>query len=426
MGDQERVPGGMARSGEGLASRAGEGAEVAPGPSPAPRAPFLVHEARRSRLAREYLAPRHVLWPGNGCQLLRDGVEAFPSMLDAINAARRYVRLETYMFIDDAVGELFARALAAAARRGVEVTVLYDALGSWTTSRAFFERLRAEGVDIRPFKPLSLRGLSSMMRRNHRKLLIVDGEVGFVGGINVAAKWAPVGQGEGWRDDVLRVEGPAVVQLERCFTASWWIAVQRRLHRLRELLHRRRAARQLGARGSTSLVVLSTRRTIYRAYLHAIERAKRSVLIAAAYFVPDRRMVEALRAAAERGVEVALLLNGKSDHPWLHYVTRAFYDRLLEKGVRIYEWCHGTLHAKTAVVDGAWGTVGSFNLERMSFLFNYEVNVAFADPALGAALEASFRNDCRMCSPIEVARWRRRPLWQRVLERTLYLFRKII
>jgi cardiolipin synthase len=352
-------------------------------------------------------------------------LEAYPSMLEAIGSAKRYVRLETYMFIDDAVGELFGQALAEAARRGVEVTVLYDALGSWSSRYSFFQRLRAQGVDIRPFKPFSLRGLSHMIRRDHRKLLIVDGEVAFTGGINVAMKWAPRGQGEGWRDDVVRVEGPAVYALERCFTASWRMQVQRRLTRLKELLQRRKA-RRLSPRGDVSLAVLSTRRGIYRAYLHAIQRARRSVLIVAAYFVPDRRLVEALRAASARGVEVCLVLNGRSDHPWLHWATRAFYDRLLGAGVTLYEWCQGTLHAKTAVVDGVWGTVGSFNLERMSFLLNYEVNIAFADRRLGAALEASFRRDCQQCSPIDPVRWRQRPLWQRVLERTLFLFRKII
>jgi len=417
MADQEHVPGGR------TAQVARE--EARPTPAQQARLPFLVHEQGMTRLAREYLPRKHVLWPGNRCLLLRDGVEAFPSMLDAIRAAKRYVRLETYMFIEDVVGEVFAAALMDAAKRGVEVKVLYDALGSWTTRRAFFQRMREAGVDIRPFKPFSFNGFLSLIRRDHRKLLIVDGEVAFLGGINVAAKWAPVGQGEGWRDDVLRVEGPVVHQLERCFTASWIIGVRRRITRLRELLQRRKA-RQLTARGDSNLVVLSTRRTIYRAYLHAIQKARKSVLIAAAYFVPDRRMVEALRHAAARGVEVVLILNGKSDHPWMHYLTRAFYDRLMEQGVLIYEWCHGTLHAKTAVVDGIWGTVGSFNLERMSFLFNYEVNVAFADPRLGGALEASFRKDCQMCSPIDPEKWSRRPLWHRVLERTLYLFRKVI
>lgn len=389
------------------------------------RGPFLAHDQGQLELAREYLPPRATLWPGNRCALLRDGIEAFPAMLDAIRAAQHYVRLETYMFVDDAVGGLFAEALSSAAERGIEVTVLYDWLGSWKTSRAFFRAMRARGVNVRAFKPFAFRAVSALIRRNHRKVLVIDGELAFVGGINIAAKWAPVGQGEGWRDDVLRIEGPAVRELERCFSVSWRLQVARRLSLLKQRL--RRHGREVpAARGELNLAVLSKRRAIYRAYLHAIERARRSVLIAAAYFVPDRRMIDALCDAAGRGVEVRLLLNGKSDHPWLQFATRAFYDRLLAAGATLYEWCHGTLHAKTAVVDGVWGTVGSFNLERMSFAFNYELNVAFADERLGGALEQSFRRDAAMCKPIDPARWRRRSLWRRALERLLFVFRRLI
>jgi cardiolipin synthase len=380
-------------------------------------------------LARYYLPRSHSILQGNSCQLLRDGVEAYPAMLEAIRSARRYVRLETYMFITDAVGELFGQALAEAAERGVHVKVLYDAMGSWTSRRGFFEALRQRGVDIRPFKPLSLsRGLNYLLRRDHRKILVVDGEVAFVGGVNISAHWAPVGQkGAGWRDDVLRIEGPAVHELERRFLATWRMAFQEGLERMRHGLYPLRRLRRRGLpKGPVCLAVLSSRRSIHRAYLNAISRARRSVLIAAAYFVPDRRMVAALREAAQRGVEVNLLLNARSDHPFLEFCTRAFYEKLLSAGVRIFEWQRGVLHAKTAVVDGVWGTIGSFNLERMSLAFNHEVNAAFADPQLGRALEDSFRNDCGSCREVKLEEFRRRPVWQKIAERILYFFRKIL
>lgn len=392
---------------------------------PAPvRGPFLAHEAKKLQRARTYIPHQHVLWPGNSCRLLKDGVEAFPAMIDAIRSAKRYVRLETYMFFDDAVGQVFAKALVDAVARGVEVTVLYDALGSWTVRKSFYGELRAQGVDVRAFKPLSLKGLASMIRRDHRKLLVVDGQVAFTGGINVAANWAPVGHGGGWRDDVLRIEGPVVHQLERCFTATWRAHFRRRLWHLRELLERRRHARVLQAKGDVPIAVLSTRRTIHRAYLHAIGHAKKNVLLVAGYFVPDRKIVEALCQAGRRGVEVALVLAGASDHPWLKYATQAYYDRLLAAGITIYEWCHGVLHAKTAVVDGFWGTMGSFNLERTSLRLNYETNVVFADAALGQALEESFRKDAQICSAIDPVRWAQRPLWRRIVERVLFAFRR--
>ena len=384
---------------------------------------------RGEALAVRYLPGRHALLPGNRCQMLHDGAEAFPAMLAAIRGARRTVRLCTYMFYDDAVGRLFGRALVGAARRGVDVQVLYDALGNWRVSGRFYQRLRDAGVDVRPFKPLSLRWLWSYIRRDHRKLLAVDGEVAFVGGLNVAAQWAPAGRhGGGWRDDVLRVEGPAARALERSFRASWRFHFGRRcrrFHRLQALLQKR-ADLRAAARGGVSLAVLSNRRSIHRAYLHAIEGARRSVRIAAAYFVPDRRLVRALQDAAARGVKVELLLNGKSDHPVVQLCARAFYGRLLAAGVQIYEWCSANLHSKTAVVDGVWGTVGSFNLERTSLWLNHEVNVAFADAALGSALDRRFLLDSGRCRRVEPDLWGRRPLWQKVLERVLYRFRRLI
>ena len=403
----------------------GERPERTAGCLPAHEPVWSPHVSKRL-LARYYLPRRHSVLQGNACQLLRDGVEAYPAMLAAIRGARRSIHLETYMFITDAVGELFGEALAEAAERGVHVKVLYDALGSWTSRRSFFEALRARGVDIRPFKPFSSlnRGLRHLLRRDHRKILAVDGEVAFIGGVNISAHWAPEGEGGAWRDDVLRVEGPAVYELERRFVATWRMAFQDRFDRIRHRLYRLRRPGPM--RGGVCLTVLSSRRSIHRAYLHAIARARRSVLIAAAYFVPDRRMVAVLREAAARGVEVHLLLNRRSDHPFLEFATRAFYERLLSAGVRIFEWQRGVLHAKTAVVDGVWGTIGSFNLERMSLLFNHEVNAVFADPRLGQAVEQSFRTDCGSCREVSLAEFRRRPFWSKLLERIAYFFRKVL
>lgn len=375
-----------------------------------------------------YLSPRRrrLRVPGNDLKLLRDGVEAFPEMLDAIRAARRRVRLEVYMFIDDAVGELFGRALVEAAARGVQVNVLYDWLGSIGARRSFFARLRREGVDVRPFKPLSIaRGIGAMIRRNHRKILVVDGEIAFVGGINLAAQWAPRGHGGGWRDDVIRVEGPVAMTLERLFSASWRMEARKRLYRLRR---RRPGFRSLPARrrGDVNALVLSSRRAIHRAYLRAIHNARSSVMIANAYFLPDRRLLRALRRTARKGVKVKLVLAGKSDHPIVTWAGRALYDRMLRWGVEIFEWYDGVLHSKTAVVDGTWGTVGSFNLEPMSLRFNYEANLVFTDPRWGAALERSFLDDCQKCRRIDPAEWARRPFWHRLVERAAYLLRRLL
>ncbi len=247
----------------------------------------------------------------------------------------------------------------------------------------------------------------------------------FIGGVNIASHWAPRGEGSeggGWRDDVIRIEGPAVTALERRFCATWRMQWKDRLRR------RKAKAAMVGApaKGEVSLAVLSSRRAIHDAYLKAISSARTTVMIAAAYFVPDRKMLTALKAAAGRGVNVALVMAGESDHPAVLYASRAFYARLMKWGVRIYEWHQGVLHAKTAVVDSTWGTIGSFNLERTSLTLNHELNVFFADPQLGKALEDSFLGDCALCQPVDPAAWERRPWWRKLLEGCAYLFRKVL
>lgn len=387
----------------------------------------LVHGTRRVEVARTYVPQGQLFWPGNRCQLLHDGVEAFPAMVEALRGARRYVRLSTYMFFDDWVGRLFAAELSEAAQRGVEVTVTYDALGSFQTPRAFFEKMRRAGVDVRAVRPFELRRWRKFFRRDHRKLLVVDGEVAFIGGMNLAAHWMPEtgSPGAGWRDDVLQIEGPAVKHLERRFHASWRMHFSKRLRRLWELLAARHA-RGVQGPGDLALAVLSSRRSIHRAYLHAIARARSTVYIATAYFVPDLRLLRALEEAARRGVRVELILNARSDHPVMQWVSRAFYERLLSAGVRIFEWGAGVLHAKTAVVDGTWGTLGSFNLDRVSLDMNDEMNVAFADAQLGGELEASFLADRARCCPVALESWRRRSTWARFVEKLLVPLQSVL
>ncbi|MEN9799788.1 MAG: hypothetical protein RL653_3485 [Pseudomonadota bacterium] len=377
--------------------------------------------------AGRYLALKDLgrLVPGNRVALLRDGLDAFPEMLSAIRAARSRVRLETYIFSDDAVGRAFSQALGDAAARGVRVTVLYDAVGSLWTPRAFFRRLRASGVDVHAFRPIGRHtSLRRLIRRDHRKLLVVDSRVAFVGGINIAVQWAPRGvpRGGGWRDDALRIEGPAAAALERRFFASWRVAVRERLRAWRS----KPPLPDGPPAGSLGLAILSSRRAIHRAYLHALEAAERSVLVAAGYFVPDVRVLHALEQAAARGVEVKLLLAGRSDHAVMTWAARGFYRRLLRAGVRVFEWSEGVLHAKTAVVDGRWATVGSFNLEAFSLLYNHEVNVALVEPAFASQVEASLRRDLSACREVTLESLRRRPRWRRALEAATWMLRKLL
>jgi cardiolipin synthase len=343
-------------------------------------------------------------------------------MLSAITHARHHVQLETYMFRQDVMGQRFAQALCDAAQRGVDVYVLYDWMGSFGTPRAFFRRLRQGGVRVKAFRPLAIWRIQKLFHRDHRKLLLVDGHLAFVGGLNIGDFWAPAGQGGNWRDDVLRIEGPAVQALERRFWATW----RSQREKGRPERNRRVPPKAHRERGPTSLVVLSSRRAIHRAYLRALRRAKRSIRIAAAYFVPDRLLMSALIDAASRGVEVSLLMAGRSDLPFMTSASRAFYETLLQAGVRIFEWNSRVLHAKTAVVDGHWGTLGSFNLEKTSLTRNHEVNVFFDEPHLAAALDRNLQGDLQQSREIRLSLWKLRPfyqrLWEKLVSRLIHLF----
>lgn len=368
------------------------------------------------------VVPRYALEPRafvlhNEVRFLRDGEEAYPAMLQAIEEAKRYVHLETFIFADDATGHRFARALAHAADRGVEVTVLYDAMGSWATHRGFFRAMRRRGIKARPFNPVwPWPGLLRLFRRDHRKLLVCDGELAFVGGINISDEWAPRNEGGGhWRDDVMRIEGPAVAPLDGVFRATWRAVVQNVAARL-QLREKSPMPVPCGPRGEHAVAIYAARKAIHKAYVHAIDAAERSVCIASSYFVPDRGMLAAIRRARARGVDVRLILPGLSDHYSVLMAGRAMYGRLLRWGVKIHEWQDRIFHAKTAVVDAVWGTMGSFNLDRWSLHFSHELNAVFSDPVLGERLHQAFLSDQKQCLEITEEVWKGRPRWRRLME----------
>lgn len=342
--------------------------------------------------------------------LLKDGAQAFPAMLDAIAAARSTICLETYILVADRVGGLFADALAERARAGVEVSLLYDDWGSSVT-KAYLESLTSAGVRVLAYHPLHFLGpgrvvFGRLTHRDHRKILVVDGRVGFAGGLNLANAYAasPDG-GQGWRDTHLRMEGPAVVELEALFRRTWRRAGGAPLHADRYAVETQSA-------DSRVLVLSSDRRRgrarIRDAYRVAIRHARRRIWITNAYFVPTPRFVGSLLAAASRGVDVRVIVGGATDVKMVLYATRSLYDALLAGGVKMFEWEGRILHAKTAVVDGHWGTVGSSNLDALSLRWNLEVNAVVRDEAFAGALERMFAEDLASCREISPVRWRRR------------------
>lgn len=364
---------------------------------------------------------------GNSVTLLRDAREAFPAMLAAIRSARRQVLLEMYWFDSDRVGQEFASALAEARARDVEVAVIYDSLGSWEASPAMFDDLRRSGVRVIEFNPVmpwkKRFRLTRLSLRDHRKILVVDGDTGFTGGVNLAEVWLPEDQdGQGWRDDMIRVQGPAVSGLSSIFRRTW----------SREGGGELRGVPQgpSGPLGDQRVRVLGEnyllkRREITRAYLLNIFRAKKSVWITNSYFVPDPSVVRALKRAARRGVDVRVILPAYSDVEIARFASRAMWGGLMAQGVRLFEFHRSILHSKSAVIDGNWSTIGSFNLDYRSLRANLEVNVAVQDVAFGAVMEQSFRQDLEHCREVDPHEFRFRSLGSRLVEFLVYRFRKL-
>lgn len=386
------------------------------------------------RVPLRYRSVRGRFVPGNSVRLLRDGREAFPVMLEAIAQARRQVLLEMYWFDSDAVGRRFAEALVAALGRGVEVAIIYDSVGSIGADRAMFGELEAAGAKLLEFNPVApwrrrfRFSIDRLSRRDHRKILVVDGSVGFTGGINLALQWAPVEEGGGgWRDDMMRIAGPAVNALSHCFHRVW------RRHQLPAIQHLHAEADAAPSEGERLLPVrilgeryFSNRHEIAADYVSRVYAARRRVYITNSYFVPDASIRRGLIRAARRGVDVRVIVPAHSDVEVVKYAGRAQYEKLLRAGVRIYEWQDGMIHSKSAVVDGDWCTTGTFNLDYMSLRYNLEVNASVLDAELGARFERSFCRDLESCREVEFEDVIARSLSDRLVESTFYRLRKFL
>lgn len=383
---------------------------------------------------------------GNRVDLLIDGQATYDAMFAAIAAAQHHVHLETYIIEADDTGNRVADALIGCRRRGVQVRLIYDGYGS-TAERHFWDRFREAGIQLHRFnppEPLRNFNFARYDLRDHRKILVVDGRLGFTGGINFYDAYAvpnrprirsradqpfklPWGQSlsgkVGWRDTHIRIEGPAVPQLQRLFVAHWE-------HLCRVSLPDQELFPSLPAAGTATVSFDvgiggdDAASDIYFTYLERFRRARRKIWITQAYFVPDDALLEALAAAAGRGVDVRIIVPSLTDVVPILFASRHLYGRLLEAGVRIYEYQDAVLHAKTAVVDGRWSTVGSSNLDYLSFIRNHEVNAVVTGREFAEEMERRFLEDLARSREISLADWRARPVTHRVLGSVACRFRE--
>ena len=383
-----------------------------------------------------YCLTPHRMKPGHRLSVLVDGAEAYPAMLAAILGARREVLLETYIFESDATGKRFHHALCDRALAGVSVRLVVDGAGSWNLSGADREALLDAGVHLATFHPVRpWRRRWGWSVRDHRKLLVVDEDVAFTGGLNVGDEYAPrEWGGKGWHDVHVRVHGPVVADLRRSFFDAWRYAspdgVPRRLTHPRPLPAKHppeaivpAAPEGTGRAMSLAIGRFRDRRVIERHLQHAVSLSQTRVFIHSAYFIPNRRWRKTLRRAAMRGVDVRVMVPHHSDVPGIVYASRHTYASLLRGRVRIFEYLPTMLHAKSIVVDGAWCSIGSYNLDQRSLQYNWELVLSIVDDDAAFTLEERFARDLVLCREVDPEQWRRRPFWERLQERIFYYFR---
>ena len=357
-----------------------------------------------------------VLLPGNRVTALENGANIFPAMLAAIHAARKTITFETYIYWSGQVGNRFAEALAERARAGVKVNLILDAVGAGKIDEHAIALMRGAGVDIEKYHALRWYNLDRINNRTHRKLLVVDGRVGFTGGVGIADKWDGDGDTpEHWRDSHFRLEGPAVGEMQATFVDHWLAARG-------VLLNGTDYFPPLAATGDARAQMVRSSvedgaESIHLMYLLSIAAARHNLRLATAYFVPDDRAVEALVAARRRGVDVQILVPGPIiDTEVTRAASRALWGPLLQAGVPIYEFQPTMFHCKVMVVDDVWTSVGSTNFDNRSFRLNDEANLNVLDPTLARHEREVFERDRARAHRITLQDWQRRSRWQRVKE----------
>ena len=345
---------------------------------------------------------------GNQYTVLTNGDQIFPAMLAAVNGARRRISFETYIFNKGSVGEQFTQAFEAAARRGVQVNLVVDAMGSNKIPKEWQERLKAAGVKVGEFGQPKWYALEELNYRTHRKILVVDGRIGFTGGVGLDDQW--LGNAEDkdhWRDTMVRIDGPVVRLMEGAFNENF-------IETLGPVTPVVDPPEQIPASPLDSAMVLRSSPSggsndLKRLYLLAIAAARRTLDICSPYFVTDESSEWALREARQRGVRIRILVEGDlTDAKPVKYASRQAYQRLMDAGIEIYEYQPTMMHTKVIVVDGAWSMFGSANFDNRSLELNDEMNVAVSDKDLAARLLKDFEQDLRVARRLDPARWRDR------------------
>ena len=372
---------------------------------------------------------------GNRVSLLNDGPAAYAAMFTAIRHAKDHINLESYIIEDDETGKKFADLLLKKRAEGIQVALIYDCMGSINTPESFFQRLRDGGIQVvgfNPLNPLKAREQWDLTHRDHRKILIIDGKLAIIGGINISRVYSSIplirkkhgAKPIHWRDTDIQIEGPAVAELQKLFITTW----------------QRQAGGTLSGRayfptvkesGSALVRVIGStegekNRIPFIVYVSAITFAEHSVHMTNSYFIPDTQILKALTDAAKRGVDVKIILPGITDSSLALHAQRHYYAELLQAGVQIYEHSTSLLHAKTIVIDNVWSTVGSTNMDYLSLLNNDEVNALILNHDFSVQMEKMFAHDLANSRRIEPHEWEQRDMLPRVREWFISLFGRLL
>jgi cardiolipin synthase len=372
------------------------------------------------------------LTKGNKVTLLADGQAAYAAMFKAMQSARDHINLETYIIDDDDVGREFSDLMLKKQAEGVQVNLIYDSVGSFNNPASFFQRLTDGGIQVvefNPINPLKAHGNWLLTHPDHRKILIVDGKIAITGGINISSVYSSklsggrvVDKGKPlpWRDTDVQIEGPAVAEFQKLFLDTW-------SKQNGPKLSERNYYPRMKENGNALVRVVgstpgSDNRVTFIVYVAAITFAEHSIHLTNAYFIPDDQILKAFTDAAGRGVDVKIILPGTTDSTLALYAARYNYSGLLESGVKIYERRNALLHAKTAVIDGVWSTVGSTNMDYWSLLSNDEANAVVLSREFAVEMEKTFAKDLAASHQIKWEVWKERPLFLKMREWFAHLF----
>jgi len=380
----------------------------------------------------ESIAPTRLV-VGNRVALLQDGPATYKAMFAAISQAKDHINMETYIIEDDEIGRDFSKVLIDKQRAGVQVNLIYDSVGSVNTPRAFFDHLKENGINVlefNPVNPLMAKNGWQINQRDHRKLLIIDGHTAFLGGINISAVYSGGSFGRRaspkvdaqkadapkvpWRDTDMLIAGPVVANFQKLFIQTWTKQKGAALADKKYFpLINNQGGEVIRAIGSSSDDAAPQ---MYTTLISAINSAETAIYLTIAYFVPDPQLLDALKIAVKRGVDVKVILPSQTDSGLVFHAGRSYYAGLLEKGIKIYERREKLLHSKTVLIDGVWSTVGSTNLDWRSFLHNDELNAVVLGTDFGAQMNAMFNKDLAGSDEITLEQWRQRGFVKRIKE----------